>query len=262
MSIEQSANVLKDRNITRFTKLDSNLKQITLLDQRYYQYNDEYFPSVSHILSCYPKGKYFEDWLKSYGLNADAIAEKAAFEGTQVHNAIEQLLLGKEIKWIDSKGHANYSLDVWKMILKFIDFYNTFQPEIISSEKQIYSVEHKYAGTTDLVLKIKDKIYLMDIKTSNSLHYTYDLQLAAYKVAWEEREPIKIDEVGILWLKASTRGYDKKGEKIQGEGWQFKQLENIDESFKIFKHVQAIYLVENPECKPYSKIYPTSVKIK
>ena len=77
--------------------------------------------------------------------------------------------------WVNEYGNANYSLEVWKMILKFADFRETYKPKLIHSEIHLFSDVHKIAGTCDLVLEIDGKIWLLDIKTSNNLHTSYIL---------------------------------------------------------------------------------------
>ena len=42
---------------------------------------------------AYTKGKFFEDWLKKVGYSADYIVKKAADDGTQVHEMIEEYFL-------------------------------------------------------------------------------------------------------------------------------------------------------------------------
>ena len=61
--------------------------------------NGKYYPSITYVLSCYPKGKHFQDWLKKVGFSADWIVKKAAEEGTQVHEMIEDYLNGKELNF-------------------------------------------------------------------------------------------------------------------------------------------------------------------
>jgi hypothetical protein len=257
--IEKGNNIHKHPQLKRI--VEHNGEQINFLDQRFYKTETgEYYPSVTSILNFYPKNGFFHAWLKDVGHNSDIIARKAADEGTQVHNAIEAFLEGKEIKWMDDRGHANYSLDVWRMILRFTEFWKTFNPELIASEIHLLSHEHKYAGTCDLVVKMNEKIWLLDIKTSNSLHTSYNLQLSAYAKAWDEHYDNKIEETGIIWLKSSKRGL-KEG-KLQGNGWEIVQGEKtIDEYFTMFKNIYEIYLLENPNQKPIFESYPTSVKL-
>ena len=115
-------------------RLDFNpeLKQINFLDRRVYKRGEGvYYPSVTTILQYMPKNKFFETWMKDVGHNADLIMRKAGKQGTQVHEACEQLVLGNEVKWMDDYGRAKYSQIVWEMILKFADFWQTHKPELI-----------------------------------------------------------------------------------------------------------------------------------
>ena len=72
--------------------------QVTTNDSRFYEDGEKTYPSVTFVLSYYPKGKYFEEWLKKVGSNADFIAKKAAGEGTIVHELAEQYLKGDKIR--------------------------------------------------------------------------------------------------------------------------------------------------------------------
>ena len=259
--IDKNANVIKDPKIKRIVEYSEDNKQINILDQRFYRRDGQYYPSVSSVLNFFPKNQFFHSWLKDVGHNSEIIAQKAAAEGTQVHNAVEAFILGEEISWLDEYGNAKYSLDVWKMILKFAEFWNTHKPELVATEYHLFSDEHKFAGTADLIVRMRDKLWLLDVKTSNSLHTTYDLQLAAYAKAWSETHTEPIEETGILWLKAATRGEDKKGEKIQGAGWQLKIIGDIDRNFSMFKNIYEIYQLENPDVKPATETLPTTVKL-
>ena len=258
--IDKNVNIIKDPKIKRIVEYSADNKQINVLDQRFYKRNDEYYPSVSSILNFFPKNQFFHSWLKDVGHNSDIIAGKAAGEGTQVHNAVEDFINGEEITWLDEYGNAKYSLDVWKMILKFAEFWNTHKPEVIAAEYHLFSDEYKYAGTADLIVRFNNKIWLLDVKTSNSLHTSYDLQLSAYAQAWNETHNEKIEETGILWLKANTRSEGKNG-KIQGKGWELKHISEIERNFKMFQNIYEIYKLENPDAKPYTELLPTTVKL-
>jgi len=258
--IDKNVNVIKDPKIKRIVEYTEDNKQINVLDSRFYRRNGKYYPSVTSILNYFPKNHFFHSWLKDVGHNSDIIAAKAAGEGTQAHNAIDAFLNGEEITWIDEFGNAKYSLEVWKMILKFAEFWNTHKPELIAGEYHLFSDQHEFAGTADLIVRFQEKLWLLDIKTSNSLHTAYDLQLAAYATAWNETHNEKIDRTGILWLKASTRG-EGKGDNIQGKGWQLKVVDDIEKNFKMFQNIQEIYKLENPDFKPMTELLPTSVKL-
>ena len=245
-------------------RLDFNpdLKQINFLDRRVYKRGEGvYYPAVTTILQYMPKNKFFETWMKDVGHNADLIMRKAGKEGTQVHEAAEDLVEGKEVSWMDDYGRAKYSQIVWEMILKFADFWKTYKPELISSEQFVWSDEHKFAGTADIVCKMNGKVWLIDIKTSNSIHKSYDLQLASYAKGLEESRDIKIDRTAILWLKAQSRGPSKQKKVIQGKGWKLLQIDEIEKNFELFKLIYKLYELENPNTEPIYNSYPTTVKV-
>ena len=259
--IEKNVNVFK-KSVKRLVEVDMESKRVNILDNRYYTRNNKYYPSVTSILQYMPKGKFFENWLKDVGHNADVIARKAADEGTQVHDAIERYLQGEKISLINEEGYSKYNLDVWKMILKFHEFWTVYKPTLIESEIHLFSDQYVYAGTCDLIVEIDKELWLLDIKTSNSLHTSYDLQLAAYAQAWNEIYEEKIKRIGILWLKSSKRGENKKGEKIQGKGWEIYEPErSIEENLKLFSYIYELYKLDHPDSKPSSEQLPTEIQI-
>ena len=259
--IKQGMNIL-EQNEKKRLDFNPELKQINFLDRRVYKRSEGvYYPSVTTILQYMPKNKFFESWLKDVGHNADLIMRRAGKEGTQVHEAAEALVKGEEISWMDDYGNAKYSQIVWEMILKFYDFWSTHKPELISAEDFVWSDEHKYAGTADLVVKMNGETWLLDLKTSNSIHKSYDLQLASYAKALGESKGIKIDRTGIIWLKAHTRGPSKQKNVIQGKGWKLLQIDEIDKNFELFKMIYELYKLENPVTEPIYNSYPTTLKI-
>ena len=144
------------------------------------------------------------------------------------------------------------------MFLRFVNFWETSGAELMETEVFLYSDQLNIAGTCDLVCKINDKVCVIDIKTSNHLQITYELQSAIYARCFEECYDQKVDKVGILWLKSPKRSY-KEG-VLQGKGWEvFESKRSMDENIEIYSHVRAIFDLENPILKPLSEKWPTSV---
>jgi len=259
--IYKGANVLNEHKKKKLM-YDGNLEQITFLDRRVYKKEEGvYYPSVTTVLQYMPKNKFFDNWLKDVGHNADLIMRKAANEGTAVHEAVEDLIAGKEITWMDDFGNAKYNLVVWQMILRAAEFFQKHKPTVIAAEEFTFSDKYEYAGTADLIVEMDGEIWLLDVKTSNNLHRSYNLQLAAYAKAWEEMFGQKIDRTGILWLKSSKRGPSKKEGIYQGKGWEVKQIDDIDENFELFKTIYSLYKLDNPTTEPIYNSYPTKVKL-
>ena len=127
----------------RILQVSEDAKQITMPDSRYYQRNGEYYPSITYVLGAYPKGKYFEDWLKKVGYASEHIVRKAADQGTQTHEMIEDYLNGKELNFLSKSGQPMYKPLVWQMFLRFVDFWETYNPTLIEAEVHLFSDEIK-----------------------------------------------------------------------------------------------------------------------
>ena len=113
----------------------------------------------------------------------------------------------------------------------------------------------------DLILKLDDKIWLIDIKTSNTLYDSYDLQVSAYAQAYTELTGEKVDRTGILWLKSMKRGDSKKEGTYQGKGWEIKPVDNTEENMDMFMSVYKIYKIKNKDFLPVYKTIPTTIKL-
>ena len=242
----------------RILEISDDHKQITLPDGRYYQRNGEYYPSVTYVLSHYPKGKFFEDWLKKVGYSADYIVKKASEEGTQVHEMIEAYLNGEELKFLEH-GRPMYAPNIWQMFLRFVDFWEEYKPTLIEAEIHLFSDKLKIAGTCDMVCEINGELWIIDFKTSNHLQTTYDLQTAIYAKCFEECFGKKVDRTGVLWLKSSKRRAKK--DKIQGKGWEmYESPRTQEDNLNIYRAVRTLFDIENPNHKPAFTEFRTTAK--
>lgn len=242
--------------------LNTETKRVEFLDKRFYQSDSgEFYPSVTTVLDSYPKGPWFYQWLKDVGHNASIIRDRAAEEGTNVHDALEQIALGEEVFWQKPGGKARYKEIEWKMIQRGYQFFEQYAPQILHVEQTMVSDKWKVGGTGDLICRMGRQNWLIDYKTSNAISDTYNIQLAIYAKMAEEIFDIRIHNAAVLWLKASTRGMDKTGmpkppkenvrdydvkmkeykkkysqwkkdkfkRKIQGAGWQLIPVKFKDE---------------------------------
>jgi ATP-dependent exoDNAse (exonuclease V) beta subunit len=243
----------------RILEISDDYQQITLPNSRYYRRNGKYYPSITHVLSYFPKGKQFEDWLKNMGRSADYVVKKAAEDGTKVHEMVEKYLNGEELSFLDKKGNPRYDTDIWQMFLKFVEFWETYNPKLIETEIHLFSDELEVAGTCDIICEIDGKLWLIDIKTSNMMHETYPLQTSVYGQCYKECYGIDIENYGILWLKSSKRRFNK--EKMQGKGWEMVLPERSqEENLKIFKMVKFLFDILNPNEIPEFTTFKTNVK--
>ena len=252
-------NKIIKKKYNRILEISDDYQQITLPDSRYYRRNGKFYPSITYVLRYYPKGKFFEDWLKKVGYSADYIVKKAGEEGTQVHEMIEDYLNGKELNFLSSTGNPQYNPNVWQMFLRFVEWWEEYNPTLLEAEVHLFSDKLKVAGTCDLVCEIDGEIWIIDFKTSNSIQTTYELQTAIYAECYEECYGKKIDKQGILWLK-SKKKKPTKG-KIQGKGWEMVESKRThEENLDIFLTVKKLFDLENPKHKPIFTEFKTKVK--
>jgi siroheme synthase (precorrin-2 oxidase/ferrochelatase) len=243
----------------RILEISDDYQQITLPNSRYYRRNGKYYPSITHVLSCFPKGKKYEEWLKNMGRSADYIVKKAAEDGTKVHEMVEQYLNGKPLNFLDKNNNPKYEPEIWKMFLKFVEFWETYNPKLIETEVHLFSDELEVAGTCDLICEIEGKTWLIDLKTSNMMHETYPIQTSVYGQCYKECYGVDIENYGILWLKSTKRKLNK--EKMSGKGWEMVLPERSqEENLEIFKTVKTLFHLIYPNDIPEFTTFKTNVK--
>jgi hypothetical protein len=241
-------------------QLDRKTEQVNAFDERFYTKDHEtYHPSVTTVLQSYPKGQYFEQWLMDTGRNSEKIKVEAGIQGTRVHNAIDEFLQGDTLTLIDDDRREKFTLNEWKMICRFMIFWEFVEKENFLSESILFDDVLRLGGTTDLVCTINNERWMIDYKTSNALHDTYRMQLAMYKQMYENTYDDKIDRYGVLWLNAKTKT-DRF--PMQGKGWQLKEYtKDFEKDFKLFGHTRAIWDNEFPDYKPKNLSYPNTFKL-
>lgn len=90
---------------------------------------------------------------------------------------------------------------------RFCVWWNTERPELLAAEQLIYSRKHHVSGTFDALIRWKDKVYLVDWKTSKAsmskdaampdgINYQYFIQDAIYALGLEEEGSL-LEELGV-----------------------------------------------------------------
>lgn len=240
------------------------LKIIDYLDERFYTYDGlKFYPSSTTILSAYPKGYGFNEWLKTQGSNADELLRKAGDQGTAIHNAIDTILNGEAVSWVNKAGTPNYTIDEWKMLNRFMEFENTYKPETLAQELSLLDEELGYGGTVDRVCIINGEIWLIDYKSSKYVWKSHFLQISSYIALWNRMYPeYKIQRCGLMHLRAATRGESKNG-TIQGKGWKIEEPNKPwHDLYKVFDHTKAIWNEENPNYVPKDEQFPDTLQLR
>ncbi len=139
--------------------------------------------------------------------------KKAQDLGTEVHGAIEALVLGTPI--------PEPSPEAAPFLEQFGTFLAEYNPTFIAAEASVYHRRHWYAGTLDSVVEIDGRRHVLDVKTGSGVYPEVALQLAAYANAEfiggpdgkeYPMEPVDL-EVGLC-LHLQPDGFDLKAVRI------------------------------------------------
>lgn len=197
-------------------------KQLTRLEDykmsRSYGIEGIEYPSVTTILGVLSKGDALLGWAAKCAVqfvreNAEGLGLEKALElaGTQWKDAREEAAdIGSEIhelihKYVKFGKDATGVLrpEVENGFLAFLDWEKEHKVQWISTELQVVSRVHGFAGTLDAICLFDGKKYLIDFKSSKGFYDGFDMQLSAYRIAAAELGH-QTEGCGILRLDKVT----------------------------------------------------------
>ena len=126
--------------------------------------------------------------------------ERAGRIGSAVHEWIQSYLSWRSGNGLFQVPPADESVRSCCRAAR--DWIKTVDIKPFAIERILYSRKHKVVGTTDLAaaLRIGGRTAIVDWKSSNRLHYTYKLQLAAYRAMYFEMTGIFLDDRWLIRL--------------------------------------------------------------
>ena len=177
-----------------------NSKRPKLIEKNHKHYyftpNGDTFPSVTTMLSATsPNKESLKQWRNNIGHQvANYITNESAKNGTATHEIIEKYLNNKSI--LDGILLSKAHLEQIKPLLHNID-------NIRCTEIPLYSDTMKLAGTCDCIAEYKNKLSIIDFKTSRKQKKeawieNYFLQGTAYSEMYRYLTNQKILQVVIL----------------------------------------------------------------
>tara|TARA_Y100001938_G_scaffold65178_1_gene90571 strand:- start:4121 stop:4906 length:786 start_codon:yes stop_codon:yes gene_type:complete len=178
-------------------------------------------PSVTTIIgeTC-SKGKFFDEWLMKHGNNAKNLRDKAAEQGTAVHENIELLLKGEEVlvqhseigRFNDDKKANEF---VQKALMSFEKFYEENHILVETQEIFLYHKDIPWAGTPDIIADVNGRLSMIDIKTGD-YRKTHEIQQLMYVDLWDAIFPDNpIQDIYGLYVK---------GKWIKEPNYQFRKF--------------------------------------
>ena len=152
----------------------------------------------------------------------DKQRDQAADKGTLVHDNIE--------KWLNGDAYEeNEQLSIFRNIWLKENY------TLIATEIPIvwYNIDKGFGGRLDILAYRDGKFYILDNKTSKSLHQGYGMQVGAYAKAVEQMSGIKTEGASIVHLPDTSvmKEYQLKEFKRRGN---LVALKDLDKAFNHF----------------------------
>lgn len=244
-------------------KIGKGVVRITSLNERWYvRTNKEgrvYYPSSTWISSYYPKGAHFHKWLAGKGWSeVEAIKQSAADKGSRVHRVCEDLDKGKEIKITaaylnpSTKQKEELSKEEVDCIMSYRDFLDEVKPVLLAQE--VTSFGDVYAGTADKIFRMGKEIWIVDLKTSQSIWPEHELQISSYSHMHFDWPKMGISPTE--WKKRKLAVL-QIGYKKNRKGFKFTE---VADKYHLFRNVAyKIWKNENPDHKPKERDYPSVI---
>jgi hypothetical protein len=284
------------------------VKRVNFWDQRYYKVLHEitegsgkkakkkmvetYMDSVTRILNILLPD-FLMRWRGDLGNErADQIVREAFNLGSFIHFGAEVLAKGggvifnpvedpvytqKEVEALREKLEGNLCICRWQkeyvQLYRIWQFFQLVRPQQVETEQTVFSITHKYAGTLDLLMFIKEGeymvagskplvipetgFYLGDWKTGKQISTSNKRQLSAYIKAVQEGMP-KLAIKGGLLLHPNN---EQITSGIRGFKATLVDMEEADQRFEEFLKIMAVFKIENPTPTPEEFAMPAILQI-
>lgn len=150
-------------------------------------------PSVTTILSRFKDSGGLLYWANQAGLDGKTLDEArmpAATAGTMAHDLVEAYLHGRGQEIPEPAGGDPDVIAKAKAAFQtFLKWKENTNITIRHTEVSLVSEQHRFGGRLDAVGLQGNQLVLLDWKTSNAVYADYILQLAGYRILWEETYP-------------------------------------------------------------------------
>lgn len=167
------------------------------------------------------------DWLKR---SPERNTRKAADEGTAAHGIFESLALGRPV------GKLTPAMEAYaRQYAALLESLGSFTA--LRTEDTVWSEQHLYAGSFDLLAEVQGERCWVDNKTTRSgVHAEVALQLAAYRKA----DYLLDSETGEqLRMPSADRGLVFH---VRPEGWAVYEVPIGDDVFDFFLTLRKLFV--------------------
>ena len=219
---------------------------------------------VDFLLKRLAEGKITEELICVASYIDEVEKEEATDIGKEIHAWCEQYIRfslkqhGYEMPAMPEKKAIQTGVNA------FLDWEKEHKVKFLSTERVVYSMKNDYMGTMDIEAKVDGGLCLIDLKSSNGLYNSVNMQTAAYLKADEEESGrkykgrwvirlSKLDEVEYIEKEEQKRKTKKVIAKYKGvaykeypiapyQAFEAKKLEtDLEEDYEAFLACMTLY---------------------
>lgn len=183
-------------------------------------------PSVTQVLGVIASPALMAWLRRTSSQQIQQVSDKALDIGSTVHQACQDILLGKS-----PAVETSYPEEIQSCISAFLKFIKDKKIVPLHTELKMMSRELGYKGTADNIVMIDDCLAQFEWKTSKAIYESYPLQAIAYARLFEFEHKRHIKENWIIRLGK---------EKAELETYLIPK-EKEAYLFETFNHALAIY---------------------
>jgi hypothetical protein len=238
----------------------------------YFNASGKKIPGTNDIVRLWGNKYALMRWHNQQGLAGINTEEddSAINIGSVVHQAIERYMRGAqkaEIAYLfrERLNQDTHREAAYASFRAFLEWYEQCEVNPIEQETSLVSEAHQYGGTPDLIAHVRNRIAIVDFKTSKgaTIYPEAKVAMRAHASLWNEHNPKKF---GI-------QAYHLIGLSKEGTGFKHYEFENLDSQWNLFLTLLEAYKLEKvcgsvtqgrtkptkakpPEPKPSSRVKP------
>lgn len=197
----------------------------------YYNKKGKRLPGTTTIIGRFKESEFLIKWAWEQGrdgLDYRRTRDKAGDSGTVTHELVDAHIHSRPPNIelypqdIRDKGQVGFQ--------GYLKWRETVDIEVVETEMQLVSEEFQFGGTPDCVARIDGELCMLDWKTSKRVYLDHLIQLAAYKILWDENRAAMI--TGPFHLLR----FDKETGGFEPHKW-----EELHDAREAFVHMRALY---------------------
>jgi PD-(D/E)XK nuclease superfamily len=190
-------------------------------------------PGTNDIVRLWGNKYVLMRWHNQQGLaGIDTEEDRSAINiGSVVHAAIERYMRGAQkpelVYLFKERLHEEVHREAaYASFRAFLEWYEQCEVNPIEQETSLVSEAHQYGGTPDLVAHVKNRIAIVDFKTSKDATVYPEAKIAirAHANLWNEHNPKKF----------AVQTYHLIGLSKEGAGFKHYEFEHLDNQWNLF----------------------------